>query len=85
MTSLNFFSDLKRLSFGLCLLGGLFPANSPAQPPPWQPIGISGGRAMFTPAISPAEPNLMKGGLGGQAGGSNHVCDSAEKPEVVKK
>jgi hypothetical protein len=59
MKSLTFSSYLKRLSFGLCLLIGLFPANSPAQAPPWQPIGISGGGGMFTPAISPADPNLM--------------------------
>jgi photosystem II stability/assembly factor-like uncharacterized protein len=50
---------LKRLSFGLCLLSGIVPANSPAQAPRWQPIGISSGGGMFTPAISPADPNLM--------------------------
>ena len=59
MTSLPFCSYLKRLAFGLGLLGGLFPANSPAQAPAWQPIGISGGGGMFTPAISPEDPNLM--------------------------
>lgn len=26
---------------------------------PWQPLGLSGGGGMFTPAISPADPNLM--------------------------
>src|SRR5262249_36962353 len=25
----------------------------------WQPVGLSGGGGMFTPAISPADPNLM--------------------------
>lgn len=25
----------------------------------WEPLGLSGGGAMFTPAISPADPNLM--------------------------
>ena len=25
----------------------------------WQPVGLSGGGAMFTPAISPVDPNLM--------------------------
>jgi photosystem II stability/assembly factor-like uncharacterized protein len=59
MPSLNFFFDLKLLSFGLCLLVGLAPANLPAQATAWQPMGISGGGAMFTPAISPADPNLM--------------------------
>ena len=28
-------------------------------PPTWQPLGLSGGGAMFTPAISPVDPNLM--------------------------
>ena len=59
MKSMTFCSYLNRLSFRLCLLIGLSPANSPAQAPSWQPIGISGGGAMFTPAISPADPNLM--------------------------
>ena len=59
MKSPAFCSYLKRLSFGLCLLSGLVPANSPAQAPAWQPIGISGGGGMFAPAISPADPNLM--------------------------
>ncbi len=25
----------------------------------WEPVGLSGGGGMFTPAISPADPNLM--------------------------
>src|SRR5512135_2904662 len=25
----------------------------------WQPVGLSGGGGMFSPAISPADPNLM--------------------------
>src|ERR1035438_1068638 len=50
---------LKRLLFGLGLLSGLVSANSLAQAPRWQPIGISGGGGMFAPAISPANPNLM--------------------------
>ncbi len=59
MKSLTSGSYLKVLSFWFCLLGGLLPANLPAQSAPWQPIGISGGGGMFTPAISPADPNLM--------------------------
>ena len=59
MTSRTFSSYLKRLSFWLYLLDGLFPANLPAQAPAWQTIGISGGGGMFSPAISPADPNLM--------------------------
>ena len=50
---------LMRLSLGLGLLSGLVSANSLAQVPRWQPIGISGGGGMFAPAISPANPNLM--------------------------
>lgn len=34
-------------------------AEAPAQRVPWQPVGLSGGGAMFSPAISPADPNLM--------------------------
>jgi hypothetical protein len=26
---------------------------------PWEPVGLSGGGGMFSPAISPADPNLM--------------------------
>ena len=59
MTSLTMGSYLKRLSLGLGLLTGLVSANSLAQAPRWQPIGISGGGGMFAPAISPANPNLM--------------------------
>ena len=54
-----FYSYLVRLAFGLCLLIGFLPANSSAQVSAWQPVGISGGGGMFTPAISPADPNLM--------------------------
>ena len=35
-------------------------ATSPiADSTSWQPLGLSGGGGMFTPAISPADPNLM--------------------------
>src|SRR5690348_15156487 len=27
--------------------------------PSWEPVGLSGGGGLFTPAISPADPNLM--------------------------
>ena len=59
MTSLTMVSHLRRLSLGLGLLSGLVSVNSLAQAPRWQPIGISGGGGTFTPAISPANPNLM--------------------------
>lgn len=26
---------------------------------PWEPVGLSGGGGMFSPAISPADPNMM--------------------------
>ena len=29
------------------------------RPIAWTPVGISGGGGMFTPAISPADPDLM--------------------------
>jgi photosystem II stability/assembly factor-like uncharacterized protein len=34
-------------------------AEAPAAELRWQPVGLSGGGAMFSPAISPADPNLM--------------------------
>ncbi|HOW68629.1 MAG TPA: hypothetical protein P5186_24710 [Candidatus Paceibacterota bacterium] len=33
--------------------------GSTPQPVIWEPIGLSGGGGMFSPAISPADPNLM--------------------------
>src|SRR5437588_8044705 len=50
---------MKRLWLVFCLLTGLDSTGSPAQAPRWQPIGLSGGGAMFAPAISPADSNLM--------------------------
>ena len=35
------------------------PAAAPPSPVAWQPIGLSGGGAMFTPAISPRDGNCM--------------------------
>ncbi|MBI5385909.1 MAG: hypothetical protein HZA90_14620 [Verrucomicrobia bacterium] len=47
----------------LCLLSATSLAQQPAtqEAPsiPWEPVGLSGGGGMFTPAISPADPNLM--------------------------
>jgi photosystem II stability/assembly factor-like uncharacterized protein len=59
MKSLILHTCFKRVFCGLCLLGGLLPADSPAQATHWHPLGISGGGAMFAPAISSADPNLM--------------------------
>ena len=33
--------------------------EAPASQRTWEPVGLSGGGAMFSPAISPADPNLM--------------------------
>ena len=42
------------------LRAGAAPASPPpAEHSPWEPVGLSGGGAMFAPAISPADPNLM--------------------------
>ncbi len=35
------------------------PARAEGQPPAWEPVGLSGGGGMFSPAISPADRNLM--------------------------
>jgi photosystem II stability/assembly factor-like uncharacterized protein len=43
----------------LLLLAQQVFAAGPATQPQWQPIGLSGGGAMFSPAISPADPKLM--------------------------
>ena len=47
----------------LCLLGATSPAQTLARreskPGSWEPVGLSGGGGMFSPAISPADPNLM--------------------------
>ena len=34
-------------------------ASAASQPIRWEPIGLSGGGGMFSPAISPANPDLM--------------------------
>ena len=41
----------------LCL--GAIVAPVLAQSIPWQPLGLSGGGGMFTPAVSPVDPDLM--------------------------
>ncbi len=46
----------------LCLLcAGLLPGEAAASDPAiaWEPLGLSGGGGMFTPAISPVDPDLM--------------------------
>lgn len=44
------------------VMAGLFWAAAGAASPEavsWEPVGLSGGGGMFTPAVSPADPNLM--------------------------
>jgi photosystem II stability/assembly factor-like uncharacterized protein len=47
----------------LCLFGVAVLAHCSAwgapKPASWEPVGLSGGGGMFSPAISPADPNLM--------------------------
>ena len=50
------------LSVAACFLlnqPDLLSATTESAPSQWEPVGLSGGGAMFTPAISPVEPNLM--------------------------
>lgn len=50
---------MKHLAFYLALIVGLATALSATPQTQWQPVGMSGGGGMFTPAISPANPDLM--------------------------
>lgn len=44
----------------LCVTGLAQTSPAPASKPSlWEPVGLSGGGGMFSPAISPADPNLM--------------------------
>lgn len=43
----------------LLILLALMPAVAHPAPLAWQPVGLSGGGGMFSPAISPLDPNLM--------------------------
>ena len=55
----RFFSPLRCLGLMLPLL---MPADCgwcARQIRTWEPLGLSGGGGMFSPAISPADPNLM--------------------------
>src|SRR5437588_3686960 len=45
------------LVFGFLCFAAIRPAE--AAKPTWEPVGLSGGGAMFTPAISPLDANLM--------------------------
>jgi photosystem II stability/assembly factor-like uncharacterized protein len=54
MTILFNAKDMTRKWVLLALTLAVFPINAA-----WEPIGLSGGGAMFSPAISAADPNLM--------------------------
>jgi photosystem II stability/assembly factor-like uncharacterized protein len=51
------------LALPLLLSAGCGPkparAEAPSKQIPWEPVGLSGGGAMFSPAISPADSSLM--------------------------
>ena len=49
------------LTLCCCLLGTVAAQQAPSvdKSIPWEPVGLSGGGGMYTPAISPADPNLM--------------------------
>jgi photosystem II stability/assembly factor-like uncharacterized protein len=49
----------RSLGIVLVLSGTLCCLNTWAKQVAWEPVGLSGGGGMFTPAISPADPNLM--------------------------
>ncbi len=43
----------------LCAVAGDSRGILPCERRHWEPVGLSGGGGMFSPAISPADPNLM--------------------------
>ena len=54
------FSSLKCLGLALLSVTSAFITQGAcAESTPWEPVGLSGGGGMFSPAISPADPNLM--------------------------
>ena len=53
MPSLRFLPAFALISFA-CLV-----EESAGQTVSWQPVGLSGGGGMFTPAVSPVDPDLM--------------------------
>lgn len=61
----NWLTSLAILAATIPLLSQGATATSPrgqvdsATPTDWHPVGLSGGGGMFTPAISPADPDLM--------------------------
>ncbi|MHB8860826.1 MAG: VPS10 domain-containing protein [Pirellulaceae bacterium] len=52
---LPFLLFLLSAAFALCPPGGAVRSQDVA----WEPLGLSGGGGMFTPTISPVDPNLM--------------------------
>jgi len=55
----NAFWWLSTIGFVLILSGTLCSRKIWAKQVVWEPVGLSGGGGMFTPAISAADPNLM--------------------------
>jgi hypothetical protein len=47
------------LTFTNCGLCAASIRNPQSESRNWEPLGLSGGGGMFSPAISPADPNLM--------------------------
>lgn len=55
-----------------------------ADPPPapaWTSLGLSGGGAMYTPAVSPVDPNLIL--LGCDMGGAYRTTDGGKNWEMI--
>ena len=55
------FSPRVLIAAAYLLCAGLLPGEAAASDPAigWEPLGLSGGGGMFTPAISPVDPDLM--------------------------
>ncbi len=47
------------ICLGLCATTPSIAAQEGPASPAWEPVGFSGGGATFSPAISPADPDLM--------------------------
>lgn len=47
------------LSLAIAMVCGVLPWLNAIAETSWEPVGFSGGGGMFTPAISPVDPNLM--------------------------
>ncbi len=50
---------IKSVGLVLLVLSSVCVGEPGKGPIPWEPVGLSGGGGMFSPAISPADPNLV--------------------------